>query len=415
MAVLERLGDGFVLKSVESAEDAARYASFSGRFNGPSEEKACRLLLESFPGARWEDFLFVEREEDGEILATACLIPWQCSYEGIPLRAAMVEMVLSHPGHRRLGLIRLLMERHSRSMCEQGYDLGVIWGIPYYYRQYGYAYCINGNTAEALPSCLVPEAPGGDGHYTIRRAKDSDIPALSALHDAANARLGISVTRDAAHWQYLLGAVGYPVWLVQNNAGDAEGYIVFGDEGNARASVPEHGFLTAGAGLFALQWLKGKACAINVGWPEKSLLAELARSLGSCPTQPGQWLIRLVDIPKFLTRIAPALENRLADAGYGDMAGSLTLNLYRQAYTLRFDGGRLAGAQCVGFSDSSMGADGGDLCVPPNAFTRLAMGFRTIDELTDAWPDIVVRPGSRRLLEALFPRLDSYIAMPLSF
>jgi hypothetical protein len=66
----------------------------------------------------------------------------------------------------------------------------------------------------------------------------------------------------------------------------------------------------------------------------------------------------------------------------------------------------------LGFVDASMGADGGDLCIPPDAFVRLVLGYRDLDELGDAWPDIVVKAQSRYLLQALFPKMTSYFWMP---
>jgi hypothetical protein len=59
-----------------------------------------------------------------------------------------------------------------------------------------------------------------------------------------------------------------------------------------------------------------------------------------------------------------------------------------------------------------MGADGGDLCIPPDAFVRLVLGYRDLAELQDAWPDIVVKPERRHLLQTLFPKLASYFWMP---
>ncbi len=56
-----------------------------------------------------------------------------------------------------------------------------------------------------------------------------------------------------------------------------------------------------------------------------------------------------------------------------------------------------------------MGADGGDLCIPPDAFVRLLLAYRSLDELLDAWPDIIVKPQSRNLIDALFPKKPSYL------
>ncbi len=79
---------------------------------------------------------------------------------------------------------------------------------------------------------------------------------------------------------------------------------------------------------------------------------------------------------------------------------------------MRFAAGALIDVDAIGFVDSSMGADGGDLCIPPDAFVRLALGYRGLAALWDAWPDIVVREESRRLLDILFPELTSYLCTP---
>jgi hypothetical protein len=82
---------------------------------------------------------------------------------------------------------------------------------------------------------------------------------------------------------------------------------------------------------------------------------------------------------------------------------------------MRFEAGRLAGVDSLVFVDASMGADGGHLCIPPEAFTRLVTGYRTLDDLYDAWPDIVVKPEVRNLVDVLFPRLESYLFTPYHY
>lgn len=59
-----------------------------------------------------------------------------------------------------------------------------------------------------------------------------------------------------------------------------------------------------------------------------------------------------------------------------------------------------------------MGADAGDLAIPPDAFLRLLFGYRNLDELHDAWPDIVVRPDRRALITCLFPKFDAQLWLP---
>ncbi|RPJ49672.1 MAG: hypothetical protein EHM21_06550 [Chloroflexi bacterium] len=91
------------------------------------------------------------------------------------------------------------------------------------------------------------------------------------------------------------------------------------------------------------------------------------------------------------------------------MTTNLVINLFRQAYRLCFKSGKLHGVETLGFVDSSMGSDGGDLLIPPDALVRLIFGYRGLDQLRDAWPDIVIKPAARRLVDVLFPHMDSYL------
>ena len=117
----------------------------------------------------------------------------------------------------------------------------------------------------------------------------------------------------------------------------------------------------------------------------------------------------------FLGKIGPALQQRLAASAWRGLSRELTINLFREAFQLRFSNGKLASVDALGFVDSSMGADGGDLCIPPDAFVRLLLGYRSLDELFDAWPDIVVKPAARQLIDLLFPLMNAYLSTPYHY
>lgn len=78
---------------------------------------------------------------------------------------------------------------------------------------------------------------------------------------------------------------------------------------------------------------------------------------------------------------------------------------------MQINRGQIAVA-ALGFVDASMGADGGDLCIPPEAFMRLLLGYRTLEQLRDSWPDIMIKAETRYLIEALFPGLSAHVLMP---
>lgn len=413
MTFEQNLDNGLLLRTVRNEKDVQAYADFNSIYNNPHEGVNSNILMRYFPGSSYEDYQLVEDEQSGQIVATTCLIPWEIHFEGITLRAAQLEQVLSHPDYRHHGLVRTQIKRFMQVVSERHCDLSFIWGIPYYYRQYGYSYCIEGYTFETLPVMRIPEAqPGQDHPYRMRPAVSGDVLSLTKLYRQSMHSVPLHILRKPAHWHYLLERAGFPVQIVEESrSGRVVGYIGLTSLANqAGFQLYESGGNDPLAGMCVLQALKAQTKGeIRISWPKNGTLARLARSLGSTTSVTGQWLFHITDPVGFLTKIGPVLERRLAAAGIPNLSQEILINLFRQAYRLCFEAGKLARAEAVGFVDSSMGADGGDLCIPPDAFVRLALGHRTLDELLDAWPDIVVKPKSRHLLDALFPKFEAYL------
>ncbi len=405
---------GLILRSVQDEEDIQRFVSFNANCNNPFEGATCNCLLRHHPSILREEFWIVQDQQTGQVVSTTCLIPWECVHAGIHLRLAMLEMVLTHPDYRGRGLVRVQIEHFHRQILRRGFDLSVIGGIPYYYRQFGYAYTMHGGWFESLPAWRIPDAENGD--YSVRSANGDDIPHLAQIYQHEMHHLDSFIDRTASYWKYLLGHANHPIWLVVNlQSGKPAGYLEIVQIGD-QLNIYESGFYSAEAGVFALGWLKkGFDKEIRFFGSRNGVLVDLVRGLGSQTFQAGQWLVRIPELRAFLTKIGPALENRLAGTAWSDLNRELTINIFREACRLRFEKGKLTAVDSLGFVDSSMGADGGDLCIPPDAFTRLVTGFQTIDQLFDAWPDIVVKPTSRALLDTLFPKMDGYWNFPYHF
>lgn len=412
----EKLENGLVLRSIESKADVLKYAEFNTVYNNASEGLTCSCLLNHHPTLRWEDFMMIEDEATDEIVSTTCLIPWELDFEGITLKTAQLEMVLSHPDYRKQGLVRLQVNNFNKKAADEKYDMSVIWGIPYYYRQYGYTYCIYGSTYETLPIMQIPDSIcEQEGRYTLEKAAEEHIPALTSIYNAAVCGQ-LYVTRDKAYWRYLLKDAKHPVWIIRDNSGSIVSYITYSRHDDKTVQIFENGITSHEVAVGVLQILRLQAQnEIIINWPENSTLVKLAKTLGSVTSQPAQWLLRITDIPAFFIKIAPVLEKRIAASGCSGITGDITINLYKQAYRLGFKDGRLIEAENIGFKDASMGADGGDLCIPHDAFVRLVFGFRTLEQLIDAWPDIVIKQASRDLIDVLFPRITSYIHMPYHY
>lgn len=405
------LGDGLVLRTLRNEADVDGFAALHGIISA-AEQITCAYLPRHHPTTSFDDYLVVEDTREGRIVSTTCLLPWHWRYEQVSLGAAMLEMVVTHPDYRQRGLVRAQIERFHQIVAARGDNLSVIEGIPYYYRQYGYAYAVDHYPTYSLPAWRAAEAPvEAPGAHTVRQAAPDEAGALAALYAQAMAPLDLITQRDAAYWRFLLEWARYPAWLIER-AGEAVGYLVI-QPGSRGPRVLESGIRDHAAALAALHHLRAQAAAeIQIAAPPTDALLQLAQSLGATPLPSDQWLIRLRDTAGFLATIGPALERRLAASAYAGLTTDLILNLFRRACRLRFSDGKLTQVQDIGFVDASLGANGGDLCIPPDAFIRLIFGYRSLSELRDAWPDIVVKPAHRHLWETLFPPLRAYLSMP---
>lgn len=414
MAYEETLTNGLLLRTLRDARDIDHFAAFNAAFNNEDEGRTCACFLHHQPARTLDDAWLIEDPKTAEVVATVCLIPWRCRYAGVDLRVAMLEMVLTHRSYRGRGLVRTLTNQFHKRVQEQQYDFCLIWGIPYFYRQFGYGYAIDGDVRESLPVWLIPDGP--TTAYRLRPAMMPDIPQLMAFYEQATAPLDLHIVRDAAYWGYLLQHAQHPIALLEEiETGQPLGYASILRSAE-RLVVLESSLPTMAVGMALLQLLKeGNAPEIQIAWPASSTLVQLARSLGSRQLPASQWLLRIPDLAHFLSRIAPIMENRLAASPWHGLTAEMIVNTYREAHRLCFAGGSLVGIDPLGFVDASMGADGGHLCIPPEALLRLLFGYRRLDELFDAWPDLLVKPETRHLVETLWPRLDSYLYTPYHY
>ncbi len=80
----------------------------------------------------------------------------------------------------------------------------------------------------------------------------------------------------------------------------------------------------------------------------------------------------------------------------------MRLSLYRETLSLRLVAGRLAEVANLGFT-------GEEIRFPPLQFIPLVLGYRTVEELRTAYPDVSVAPAWRLLVDTLLPKAESFI------
>jgi hypothetical protein len=117
--------------------------------------------------------------------------------------------------------------------------------------------------------------------------------------------------------------------------------------------------------------------------------------------RPYAWYLRVPDLAAFVARVRPALEARLADSPAAGHSGELTLGFYRGGLRIALEGGRLTAAENTPPTERART----DALFPDLTFLQLLFAHRSLEELSDVFPDCIPRtPAGRALLNGLFPR-----------
>lgn len=448
------LGNGLILRW-SNASDIEGLGQLTGMVfrSGPQEplsqplaDLIHHLMSGTHPLMGPGDYALVEdtRKQDNRIVACTCLWRQTWEYEGVPFRIGRPEIVATDPAYRNRGLIREIFGlMHARSTAE-GHLVQAITGIPYYYRQFGYEYALDLDNRVYVPTALIPSiAEGTPEPYTLRDATMEDIGLVNSLYDRQRAGSIVSTPIDESWWRYQIeswekvrqGTASPPkrndsFWHIQMIL-DAESAVrghvitpvarwsnsvpVFDLEVmpsvNLQAVLPSILRALHRQGLemptyHGAQPLIRIAFCMGRGHPVYDLLEP---KLAPVYVAPYAWYVRVPDLSAFLRHIAPALEKRLAQSSMAGYSGDVKLDFYRGGLRMVFEQGRLTtvenwrkpvweGNEVAGF--------------PPLVFLQLLFGYRSLNELRHAFPDVWANDEVMPLLNILLPARPSW-AVPL--
>jgi hypothetical protein len=121
---------------------------------------------------------------------------------------------------------------------------------------------------------------------------------------------------------------------------------------------------------------------------------------------PYAWYLRVPDLPAFLRLIAPALEQHIAGSAIVGYTGETRISFYRSGLRLALDKGRLVTIE----SRRPCHEDRGEAAFPDLSFLQLVFGYRTFEELEQAYADCTYKNDETRvLLSTLFPKKASSV------
>lgn len=407
------LDNGLILKSIHDAHDIDRIDQFNRQIFGEGVANMSRALINYHPASRPDHWLYIEDAASGKLVSALSLITWQWRYEEVQLKSGEMAIVGTDAAYRNRGLIRALTQRHQELLREGEFDLSHIQGIPYFYRQFGYEYAIPLEPEWNIELRNIADLPANTP-YQFRLATRDDIPDLMRMFEAATCHLGITNIREAGIWEFMFkhttdSELAGEIWLILDAAGHTIGYFRIALYGfGTGLIVSETSRLPAPMAQHLLGWLKATAIErgkpnVRLNLPVSNDLMKAARAWGAYEHSTYQWQIYIVDMQRLLTKLAPVFERRLARSPLANLTQNVMLNLYREAFALEFQQGRLVNVKALGFSEE------GEIRIPPMPFIKLLMGDRSREELRAMYPDVSVWGQARQLVDVLFPKMDAFI------
>lgn len=439
------LGNGLLLRRSTWA-DAEPLTEFNGQAHRepPAVEPdegvrvwTRELLSGKHPTFGEGDFTVVVEKDSGRIVSTLNLISQTWTYGanaptgGIPFGVGRIELVATLPEYRRRGLIRTQFDVVHAWSAARGEMIQSITGIPYYYRQFGYEMALElGGGRLCFKSTIPALKEGQESPFRLRLPTDEDLPFVMDLDARSAGQSLVACVRDEKLWHFELfgrlpGNVNRVEWrIVESAAGERAGLVGFHAVpwGVDRIVVPwielAPGWSYVEAAASILRGLKAEAEAvlsaqgkaleafyINLG--ESHPFYEANHDRLAAARKSYAWYIRVPDLQGFLKHISPALEARLASSWAANHTGEVKVSFYRSGLRLALERGRFTAIEP--WMPTPLD-DEGDAGFPGLAFLQLVFGYRDIDRLRAAFPDVWTGSDEARgLLTALFPHQRSKV------
>ena len=383
------------------------------------------------------DYAVIEdtTREGNPLVACTCLWRMEWEYEGMAFGVGLPEFVATHPDYRNRGLIRKLFEMvHARSEAE-GHLVQAITGILYFYRQFGYEYALELEGRRVTYLTLIPKGQETTPEpYSLRVATPEDIPELIELYNRQRSESMVWNILSERFWRYQIKEEIDPsvsgkqicVRMIVDNTGKIQGYLMLATrrwDNSLRVFA-----LNIAAGiswqevvpslLRALQTYGMQIPTVRSDVPplheisfflgsEHPVYEALGETLAPYYEPPYAWYVRVPNVLAFMRHIAPILEKRLANSAAAFYTGEFTLDFFRGGMHMVFDKGKIS---LIEPWHAPVYKNTADASCPALVFLQLLFGYRSLNELRYAFPEVRVENSKAELLlNALFPKKYSWV------
>jgi GNAT superfamily N-acetyltransferase len=254
----------------------------------------------------------------GRVVAAVTMAPRKIRFGPVTVPAMTVGPVGTDDRYRKRGYSAAAMNDASRYMKENGVLVAYLQGIPDFYHRFGYYPYM----AQGVVKVKRKDAEKEGRPARMWAMKRPDLPAVRRLYDRVTADRTCAAARDKTLWDWLIGP-GARTWLfrgptvILDQRGRLCGYFTRGHHHEAQLGD----VMSCRAALCALardaRKREEKEIVLPLPWDDP--LAVFIRHYVGAESQmwsgsSGGALLKVVDFPALMHRLAPLLDRRWRDA-----------------------------------------------------------------------------------------------------
>ena len=407
------LGNGLILRTgtksdIKAIKDHVR--KVHGKIVMPMIDRLFKL----HPNFPVTDNFLIEDTKTGKIVAYFCLKRADVVLSGLKLSIGQMEIVGTLEEYRNRGLIRKLNEAFERRVEEYKLPLLVIIGIPYYYRKLGYEYAIKMGGPLTVPLETVPALKKGETEpITIEEVTKTTFPEY--LHARAKHNSFLDFYRQLSESEFLYLSYGkiedeasYKFYLIRENQNVVGIFILAIDWG----AVEIHELLVKNIKdlVPVLRFFKGyakrKRLPLRIYPPARPAIIQSLEDLTRSKfIRPYAWYVRIPSIKRFVNTIKPVIEQRLAHSEFKQLTDSIRISWYQEGIELVFKKGKLNTIKEIPRAD----VKDMHVSIPFPTIYQLLLGYRSIDELRQIYPDAGGTAIKLPIVRILFPKIRALL------